>query len=246
MGSRRASRPLLLGCLAAVLVAARSGVAAPAPIPVKDLVEGFSASFLYTLSPDGRHVLRRRAGTTDLKVFPVSDGGGVGEAFDLTRHRTWFSVWSRDGSRLYGIRSRGQSLVALAIDPAKPAARTREIPLPGIDGRVVRAGRHPVAEDGRLLLRAYGRGGESILHCELNGAGCTSTSTSAGGSAGWRSIIDETGRPVARHRFAGTARSRSSRVPAPSGGPSARPRWTGSSCPLPRSTTRAGARRSRT
>lgn len=204
MGLRRASHPLLLGCLAAVLVAARSGVAAPAPIPVKDLVEGFSASFLYTLSPDGRHVLRRRAGTTDLKVFPVGAGGGVGGSFDLTRHRTWFSIWSRDGSRLYGIRSRGQSLIALAIDPAKPSARAREIPLPGIDGRVVRAGRHP-AEDGRLLLRAYGRGGESLLHCELNGAGCTSTSTSAGGSAGWRSIIDETGRPAARHRFAGTS-----------------------------------------
>ena len=211
MGLRRASRPLLLGCLAAVLVAARSGVAAPAPIPVKDLMEGFSASFLYTLSPDGRHVLRRRAGTTDLKVFPVSDGGEVGESFDLTRHRTWFSIWSRDGSRLYGIRSRGRSLVALAIDPAKPAARAREIPLSGIDGRVVRAGRHP-AEDGRLLLWAYGRGGESILHCELNGGGCTSTSTSAGGSTGWRSVIDETGRPAARHRFAGTSftfRSRS-------------------------------------
>lgn len=202
MGLRRATRRFLLGCLAAVLVAARSGVAAAAPIPVKDLVEGFSASFLYTLSPDGRHVLRRRAGTTDLKLFPVGDGGEVGESFDLTRHRTWFSLWSRDGDRLYGIRSRGQSLVALAIDPAKPAARAREIPLPGINGRVVRAGRHP-AEDGRLLLWAYGRGGESILHCELNGAGCTNTSTSAGGGAGWRSVIDETGRPAARHRFVG-------------------------------------------
>ena len=205
MGSRPATRRCLLRCLATILVAAHCGAAAPAPIPVKDLVAGFGASFLYTLSPDGRHVLRRRAGTMDLKVFPVSDGGEVGESFDLTRHRTWFSIWSRDGSRLYGIRSRGQNLVALAIDPAKPAARAREIPLPGIDGRVVRAGRHPAAEDGRLLLWAYGRGGESILHCELSGIGCTSASTSAGGSAGWRSVIDETGRPVARHRFAGTS-----------------------------------------
>ena len=202
MGSRRASRRLLLGCLAAVLVAARSGVAAAAPIPVKDLVEGFSASLLYTLSPDGRHVLRRRAGTTDLKVFPVNAGGEVGDPFDLTQHRLWLPVWSRNGSRLYGIRSRGEGLVALAVDPAKPAARAREIPLPGINGRVVRARRHP-AEDGRLLLWAYGRGGESIVHCELNGVGCTSTSTSAGGGAGWRSIIDEMGQPAARHRFAG-------------------------------------------
>jgi len=213
MGLRRASRPLLLGCLAAVLVAARSGVAAPAPIPVKDLVEGFSASFLYTLSPDGRHVLRRRAGTTDLKVFPVSDGGEVGEPSDLTRHRTWFSIWSRDGNRLYGIRSRGQGLVALALDPAKPSARVRETPLSGINGRVVRAGRHP-AEDGRLLLWAYGRDGESILHCELNGAGCSNVFSSPDGNAAWRSVIDEKGLPVARHRFVGATYTFQSRLGA--------------------------------
>ena len=160
----------LLGCVAAALVGVRFGGAAAAPIPVKELVQGFSPAIAYEISPDGRHVLRRRLGTADLKVFPVRDAGEVGEPFDLARHRMWLSIWSRDGSRLYGIGSRGQRVVALEVDPAKPGARPREIRLPGITGRVARAGRHP-SEDGRLLLWAYGRSGESVLHCELNGAG---------------------------------------------------------------------------
>ena len=180
------------------------GGAAAAPIPVKDLMQGFSPAIQYEIAPDGRHVLRRRYGTAELRVYPVRDGGEVGEPFDLARHRLWLPVWSHDGSRLYGIASRGQSLIAREVAPAKRGRRVREIPLPGINGRVVRAVRHP-AEDGRLLLWAYGQGGESILHCELDGAGCTSTSTSAGGSAGWRAVIDEAGRPAARHRFAGSS-----------------------------------------
>ena len=194
----------LLGCVAAALVGVRFGGAAAAPIPVKELVQGFSPAIAYEISPDGRHVLRRRLGTADLKVFPVRDGGEVGEPFDLARHRMWLSIWSRDGSRLYGIGSRGQRVVALEVDPAKPGARPREIRLPGITGRVARAGRHP-SEDGRLLLWAYGRSGESVLHCELNGAGCTNVSDSPDGDPAWRSVIDETGRPAVRHRFSGTS-----------------------------------------
>ena len=190
--------------MAAALVGVRFGGAAAAPIPVKELVQGFSPAIQYEISPDGRHVQRRRLGSADLKVFPVSDGGEVGEPFDFARHRMWLSIWSRDGSRLYGIGSRGQSLVALEVDPAKPRARPGEIPLPGITGRVARAGRHP-AEDGRLLLWAYGRSGESVLHCELNGAGCTNVSDSPDGDPAWRSVIDETGRSAVRHRFLGTS-----------------------------------------
>ncbi len=181
-----------------------AGGAAAAPIPVEELVKGFSPSIQYEISPDGRHLLRRRLGTTDLRVFPVSGNGAVGASFDLSRHRIWLPVWSRDGSRLHGIGSRGKRLVALEIDPANRGAHARKIPLPGISGRVVRAGRHP-AEDGRLLLWAYDRLGENILHCELDGSGCTSASRSPGGSAAWRSVIDETGRAAAWHRFAGTS-----------------------------------------
>ena len=204
MNRRSPLSSFLLGCVAAALLGLRFGGATAAPIPVKELVQGFSPAIAYEISPDGRHVQRRRLGTADLKVFPVSDGGEVGEPFDLARHRMWFSIWSRDGSRLYGIGSRGQSLVALEVDPAKPLARPREIPLPGITGRVVRAGRHP-AEDGRLLLWAYGRSGESVLHCELNGAGCTNVFDSPDGDPAWRSVIDETGWPAARHRFSGNS-----------------------------------------
>ena len=175
-----------------------------APIPVEELVKGFSPAIHYEISPDGRHVLRRRLGTADLRVFPVSEDGDVGESFDLSRHRMWMPIWSRDGNRLYGIGSRGKRLVALEVDPAKRGAPAREISLPGISGRVVRAGRHP-AEDGRLLLWAYGRGGENVLHCELDGSGCTSSSRFPDSNPAWRSVIDETGRPVARHRFAGTS-----------------------------------------
>ena len=194
----------LLGCLAAALLGLRFGGAAAAPIPVKELVQGFSPAIAYEISPDGRHVLRRRLGTTDMKVFTVSDGGEVGEPFDLARHRMWFSIWSRDARRLYGLGSRGQRVVALEVDLSRPGAHPREIRLPGINGRVVRAGRHP-AEDGRLILWAYGRSGESVLHCELNGAGCTNAFDPPDGEPGWRSVIDETGRPVARHRFAGAS-----------------------------------------
>ena len=175
-----------------------------APIPVEELVKGFSPAIQYEISPDGRYVSRRRLGTPDLRVFPVSEDGEMGESFDLSRHRMWLPVWSRDGSRLYGIGSRGKRLVALEVDPAKPGALAREISLPGVSGRVVRAGRHPV-EDGRLLLWAYGRTGENVLHCELDGSGCASVSRFPDGSAAWRTVIDETGRPAARHRFAGNS-----------------------------------------
>ena len=197
----RAIRARVLAILTGLGGALVCGAAA-APIPVKGLMEGFSPAIQYEISPDGRHVLRRRLGTTDLKIFPVSGGGEVGEPFDLTRRQIWRSVWSRDGSRLYGIGARGRSLFALAVDPAKPGARPREIPLPGINGRVAHVVRHP-AEDGRLLLWAYGQGGESVLHCELNGTGCTSVSDSSDGNTAWRSVIDGSGRPAARHRFAG-------------------------------------------
>ena len=182
----------------------RWGGAGAAPIPVKELMEGFSPTIRYEISPDGRHVLRRRFGAAEVGIFPVSDGGEVGEPFDLTRHGLWLPFWSRDGSRLYGIASRGRSLVARVVDPAKRGRRVREVPLPGATGRVVRAGRHP-AGDGRLLLWGYGENGENLLHCELSGAGCTSVSASDDGNAAWRAVIDETGHPAARHRFAGTS-----------------------------------------
>ena len=202
--SRRARRAFAfrhLGCLP--LLVAFLGGAAAEPIPAEELVRGFSPAVQYEIAPDGRHVLRRRVGTAELKVFPVSDRGEVGEPFDLTRHNMWLSIWSRDGSRIHGVARRKKKLVAMAANPAEGAVRPREIPLPGATGRVMRAGRHP-AEDGRVLLWAYGPGGESILHCELDGAGCSSHPTSGEGeSAAWRSVIDEAGRPAARHRFAG-------------------------------------------
>ena len=204
MDSRRALRTFLLGCLAAVLVAVRSGTPAAAPIPVKDLMQGFSSAIQYEIAPDGRHVLRRRHGTAEVLVYPVSDRGEVGEPSDLTRHRLWLPVWSRDGSRIYGIASRGQSLIAREVDLARRDGRVREIPLPGAARRVVRAGRHP-AGDGRLLLWRYGRNGESLLHCALNGAGCTNVSASDDESGVWRAIIDGVGQPAARHRFAGSS-----------------------------------------
>ena len=187
------------------------GAAAAAPIPVEELVHGFSAAIGYEISPDGRHVLRRRLGTADLKVFPVGDGGEVGEPFDLARHRMWLPVWSRDGERLYGIGSRDKRLVGLEVDPARRGAHVREIPLPGLVGRVVAAGRHP-AEDGLLLLRAYRRGAESVLRCALDGSGCTDVADSSDGSEGWRSIVDETGRPAVRHRFSGNGLEFQSRL----------------------------------
>ena len=187
------------------------GVAAAAPIPVADLVRGFSPSFQYELSPDGRYVLRRDLRSLRLKMYRVDESGEAGDPVDLTRHRLRFTVWARDGGRLHGIRYRGRTPVALAIDPARPDARAREIHLPGIAARVIRASRHP-AKDDRLILWTFGRGKESVLHCELNGTGCTSVSPATDAASGWRSIIDEAGRPAARHRFTGAAREIQARL----------------------------------
>ena len=197
---RRSAFPrLLLGCLAASLLGLRVGAAPAAPIPVADLVEGFNATFLYSLSPDGRYVLRRDRRSSDLELIPVGGDGEPGEPVDLARHRLRSTVWSRDGSRLYGVRYRDRTPFVLAIDPARPRAKPREIPLPGIAGRVVRRLRHPSRSD-RLVIRAFGRSGEGIWHCGLEDAGCKSVSS---GGGGWRSVIDRDGRPAARHRFTG-------------------------------------------
>ena len=188
-------------CVVAALGGVLFGVAFAAPIPVPDLVQGFSPAFVYSLSPDGRHVLRRDRRSLRMEIFPVDEGGEVGEPVALTRHRMRFAIWARDGSRLYGIRYRERTPLALVIDPTRPAARAREIDLPGITARVIHAFRHPEKDD-RLVLRTFGRQGEGVLHCELNGAGCDSVSSAGGG---WRTIIDWDGRPAARHRFAGAA-----------------------------------------
>ena len=198
MGARFAKRPFLLGYLAAALLGARFGAAAPAPIPVADLVEGFNPAFHYSLSPDGRHVLRRDRRTSfGLEVFPVGADGVPGEPADLTRHRLRLAVWGREGSRLYGVRYRDRAPFVLAIDPARPGAKGREVPLRGIAGRLIRAFLHPSRDD-RLVLRTFDRSGERTWHCGLDAAGCESVSS---GGGGWRSIIDREGRPGARHRF---------------------------------------------
>ena len=158
--------PLWLGFIAS---------ATAAPIPAEDLVKGFSPAIQYEIAPDGRHILRRRLGAAEVVIYPVSDGGELGEPFDLSRYNMWHSFWSRDGSRIYGIALRNRKLVAMAANPAMRGARPREIPLPGATGRVVRAGRHPT-QDGRVLLWAHGRGGENILDCELDGAGVNESS----------------------------------------------------------------------
>ena len=199
MGARRPHRRLLLGCLAAALLGLRFGAAGAAPIPVAGLVEGFSPTFLYSLSPDGRHVSRGDRRSFRLELFPVDANGEVGEPVDLARHRLRSTVWSRDGSRLYGIRYRDRAPFVLAIDPVRPRAKAREIPLRGIAGRVIRAFRHPSRSD-RLVIRTFGRSGEGIWHCGLEDAGCESVSS---GGGGWRSVIDRNGRPAARHRFTG-------------------------------------------
>ena len=178
--------------------------AAGAPIPVQDVVEGFSPTFQYELSPDGRYLFRRDLRGTGLKMYPVGERGVAGEPADLTRHRLRFLIWARDGSRLYGIRYQGRIPGALAIDPARPEGRVREIPLPGATAWVSAAFRHP-ARDDRLVVRTVGRAGESSLHCALDGAGCEVVSPAPGRAAGWRSILDANGRPVARHRFGGAA-----------------------------------------
>ena len=178
---------------------------AAAPIPVQEVVEGFNPAFQYDLSPDGRHLLQRDLRTLGLKMFPVGERGAVGKPVDLTRHRLWFPVWARDGSRLYGVRYQGRTPGALAIDPARPGDRVQEIPLPGLAARVVAAYRHPTRDD-RLLLRTFSREGEGTLHCELNGAGCEDVSPAPDDAVRWRSIIDTNGRPVVMHRFTGAAR----------------------------------------
>lgn len=189
------------------------GGASASPIPVEDLVRGFTAANQYVISPDGRHVLRRRPGTPGFVAFPVGTGGEVGEPVEVARRPIWLPVWSRDGSRLYGIGTRGRKLVALEVDPSRWGAPAREIPLPGVVGRVVRSGWHPT-DDGRLLLFAYGRSGENILHCELDGSGCRNVSETSDASASWRSVIDESGHPAVRHRFTGTVREMQSRLGA--------------------------------
>ena len=192
-------RRLLLGCLAAALLGARFGAAASAPIPVADLVEGFSPTFLYSLSPDGRHVLRRDLRSFDLLMFPVAANGEVGRSVELGRHRMRFMVWAQDGSRLYGVRYRKRTPFVLAIDPARPRGKPRETSLPGVAGRVIGVFLHSTRAD-RMVLRTFGQEGEGIWHCGLEDAGCESV---ASGGGGWRSIGDRDGRPAARHRFTG-------------------------------------------
>ncbi len=199
MHRRTAFRRLLLGCLAASLLGVRVGAAPAAPIPVADLVEGFSPTFLYLLSPDGRYVLRRDLRSFDLRMFPVDANGEVGSPVEIGRHRIRFPVWGRDGSRLYGVGVRDRTPFVLAIDPARPKAKPREVPLPGVAGRVIGAFRHPSRGD-LLVIRTFGRSGEGIWHCGLEDAGCESVSS---GGGGWRSVIDRDGRPAARHRFTG-------------------------------------------
>ena len=199
MHRRSAFRRLLLGCLAASLFGVRVGAAPAAPIPVADLVDGFSPTFLYLLSPDGRQVLRRDLRSFDLRMFPIAASGEAGEPADLGRHRMRFMVWARDGSRLYGVRYRERTPLVLVIDPARPTAKPREISLPGVAGRVIGAFLHPARAD-RLVLRAFGREGEGIWHCGLEDAGCESVSS---GGGGWRSVIDRDGRPAARRRSTG-------------------------------------------
>ena len=194
-----ALRRLLLGCLAAALLGARFGSAPAAPIPVADLVEGFSPTFLYSLSPDGRHVLRRDLRSFDLLMFPVAANGEAGRPVELGRHRMRFTVWAQDGSRLYGIRYRKRTPFVLAIDPARPRGKPREISLPGVAGRVIGAFLHSTRAD-RMVLRTVGQEGQGIWHCGLEDAACESV---ASGGGGWRSIIDRDGRPAARRRFAG-------------------------------------------
>ena len=201
MHRHSAFRRLLLGCLAASLLGIRVGAAPAAPIPVADLVEGFSATHLYLLSPDGRYVLRRDRRSFDLRMFPIAASGEAGEPVELGRHRMRFTVWARDGSRLYGVRYRERTPLVLVIDPARPKATPREVPLPGVAGRVIDASLHPARPD-RLVLRSFGREGEGIWHCGLEDAGCESVFS---GRGGWRSVIGRDGRPAARHRFTGGA-----------------------------------------
>ncbi len=209
MSSSLAFRTILLACLAAALLGVRFGAAAAAPIPVADLVEGFSPAFLYSLSPDGRFLLRRDRRSFGLEMYPVGAGGEVGKPVDLAQHRTRFTLWARDGSRLYGLRYRERTPLVLAIDPARPRAKAREIPLAGISGRVIGAFRSPGRAD-RLVLRTFGREGEGRWLCGIENPGCERVFAAAGG--GWRSILGRDGRPAARHRFRDGRRELEARI----------------------------------
>ncbi len=208
MGPRVSFRPFLLGCLAAALFGLRLGSAGAVPIPVADLVEGFSPAFLYSLSPDGRYVLRRDRRSFGLKMFPVGTNGEVGKPVDLGAHRMRFAFWARDGGRLYGIGYRERTPLVLAIDPARPRAKAHEVSLAGISGRVIGASLHPDRADG-LVLRTFGREGEGTWRCGFENPGCESLSAAGGG---WRSILGQDGRPAARHRFRGGRREVEARI----------------------------------
>lgn len=195
-GARSVFRTFLFGCAAAALLGGRFDAAA-APIPVADLMEGFNPALVYSLSPDGRFVLRRDRRSFDLDMYPVGANGEVGAPIDLGRHRTGLTVWARDGGRLYGIRYRKRTPLLLAIDPDRPRAKPREIPLDGVSGRVVRASRHPSRAD-RLVLWTFSREGQAAFHCGTEEPGCESVSAAGGG---WLSILGRDGRPAARHRF---------------------------------------------
>ena len=172
-------------------------------------MEGFSPAFLYSLSPDGRFLLRRDRRSFGLEMYPVGTGGEVGKPVDLAQHRTRFTLWARDGSRLYGLRYRERTPLVLAIDPARPRAKAREIPLAGISGRVIGAFRHPGRAD-RLVLRTFGREGEGRWLCGIENPGCERVFAAAGG--GWRSILGRDGRPAARHRFRDGRRELEARI----------------------------------
>ena len=195
-GSRSVFRTFLFSCAAASLLGGRFEAAA-APIPVADLVEGFNPALVYTLSPDGRFVLRRDYRSFGLDMYPIGANGEVGAPVDLGRHRTGLTVWARDGSRLYGIRYRKRTPLLLAIDPDRPRAKPREVSLDGISGRVARVHRHPARAD-RLVLRTFGREGQAAFHCGTEEPGCESVSAAGGG---WYAFLGPDGRPAARHRF---------------------------------------------
>ena len=195
-GSRTWFRAVVLGCFAAAPLGARLDAEA-APIPVADLVEGFSLAFVYSLSPDGRFVLRRDRRSFGLEMYPVDARGGLGAPVDLGGRRARLTVWARDGRRLYGVRYRKRTPLLLAIDPDRPEAAPRELPLSGISGRVVSVHGHPERAD-RLVLRTFGRKGEATFHCRIEGPGCEPVFTAGGG---WRSILGRDGLPAVRHRF---------------------------------------------
>ena len=209
----RSSFPVrLFTCiLATALLGLLARAGAAAPIPVRDLVQGYSTAYQYAISPDGGHVLRHRPGASHQELYRVNDDGGVGRPVDLAHHRMWLPAWSRDGSRLYGVGHRGQTAFVLEVDPTRPEAQARQILLAGVSGRVVHVSPHPADRD-RLLLRTYGRSGEQVHHCALDGSGCADVSRDLEGGSGWRAILDEAGRPAVRFRFEETAFAFQSRL----------------------------------